>query len=579
MTSHISIGTLIPKQKRTILNRIGVKCLDRLMGLSKMQRLYLANDMQGLSKEAFSDKLLNSLNVTIKGEGDVIDKLPKEGAVVIASNHPFGGLEGVILARILGKGRADLKVLANFVLEIFSELKGYFIFTNPLSERDPRNGPSLRTCMSHVKKGGALMLFPSGRVSYYRKDLQRISEHQWNRIVAKLIVSGDAKYLPIFVAGTNSKKFYRAGRIHDSLRMLFLGHELLNKSNREITITAGNAVENKLMKSADLTEMAALCRALSYAVSPDWIAPWAETSEVDFEPLALETSKQSRQEEIESLPTEQCLLTYKHFSVFYAMQSQCPTIVREIARQRERVFREHDEGSGKEIDTDHFDATYTHLFVVHNETLDVIGAYRMGRTDILCAEGGLQNLYLSQMFAFKPQFYNQTEPCLELGRSFIVPEYQKSFHGLYLLWRGIAAFVCKYPQYRRLYGTVSLSKLYDKRSLAIINAAFVSPMDSVSANTPFAHPLHPELQDFDREYGLSNYVSAFLQTIEEDGKDIPVLLKQYKKLGAQFYALGLDSNFADTPGLLLGVDLDAIPEKSAKQFFAEGYESFYQQKV
>ncbi|XOV80454.1 MAG: lysophospholipid acyltransferase family protein [Aestuariibacter sp.] len=554
---------------------MAISFLDRLLGLSRMQRIYASHKMQGLSKEAFSDRLLEALNVRIKNQQGIISAVPQEGAVVIASNHPFGGLEGVILARVLGQARPDLKVLANFALEMFAELKDYFIFTNPLSERDPRNGPSLRACMGHVKKGGALMLFPAGRVSYFRKDLNRISEHQWNRIVAKLICAGDAHYVPVFVEGVNSKKFYRAGRIHDSLRMFFLGHELLNKRGQEISIQVGNPVSRKLVDSGNLSETAALCRALSYAISNQWCSPWTEQQSRHFTPLADKVDRQLIKAELAALPDDQQLLSYKGFDVYYGQQAQFPNVVQEIARQRERVFREHDEGSGAAIDSDHFDATYTHLLVVERDSGDIIGAYRMGRTDKLLQHGGIEHLYLSQMFDFKPAFYNQQEPCLELGRSFVVPEQQKSFHGLYLLWRGIAAFVCKYPQYRRLYGTVSLSKLYDKRSLAIIREALISPHNSVAAKVPFDHALHPELVDFHTEYGLRPYVSTFLKTIEADGKDIPILLKHYMKLGAEFYALGLDGNFADTPGLLLSVDLKSIPEKSARQFFGKQYDTYY----
>lgn len=107
MTSQISIRTLIPQQKRTLPIRIATSFLDRLLGLSRMQRIYATHEMQGLSKEAFSERLLEVLNVRIKNKQQIIAALPQQGPVVIASNHPFGGLEGVILARVLGQARTD----------------------------------------------------------------------------------------------------------------------------------------------------------------------------------------------------------------------------------------------------------------------------------------------------------------------------------------------------------------------------------------------------------------------------------------------------------------------------------------
>ncbi len=575
MSSQISIQTLVPKEKQTPWLRMAIKLLDRVMGLARMQKLYEQNQMQGLSKEDFADKLLQLLAVEVKGEQALLQKIPGQGGVVIAANHPFGGLEGVILARSLAKKRSDLKVLANFVLAIFAELEDYFIFTNPLSEKDPRNGPSLRTCLEQVKQGRPLMLFPSGRVSYYHKDTKRIAEHEWNRLVGKLVDKGDAQYLPVFIEGYNSKKFYLVGRIYYKLRMLLLGRELLNKTNAVVELCAGNPVPARLIRQAGKSKaQAALCRALSYAVSNSWNQPWPATDSNSMQPLADMVPGPAILEELAQLPAEQLLVSHKGYDVYYCAQAQALRVVEEIARLRELVFREHDEGSGEPIDTDGFDATYTQLFIVERESGRIMGAYRMGQTDNLLASGGVGQLYLNQMFEFKPSFYNQVEPCLEMGRSFLIPEFQKSFSGLYLLWRGIGAFVSKFPQYRRLYGTVSLSKLYDKRSIAIIEQALVQANADVSPRTPYDVPLHPELEDFDRDYGLRPNLSAFVQTLEQDGKDIPVLLKHYMRLGAEFYALGMDSSFANTPGLLLCVDLLNIPEKMAKQYLAEGLEGF-----
>ena len=188
----------------------------------------------------------------------------------------------------------------------------------------------------------------------------------------------------------------------------------------------------------------------------------------------------------------------------------------------------------------------------------------MGQTDRLLEQGGIDQLYLSRMFKFGEGFVNQTQPCLEMGRSFLIPEYQKSFQGLFLLWRGIGAFVCRFPQYRTLYGTVSLSKLYDPRSVALIKQALITKTDKVSPFAEFDFELHPELKELANEVPMAKNLSALLGSIEQDGKDIPILAKHYQKLGARFHCLGIDKNFNDTPGLLLSVDLPQAPTKTAK---------------
>ncbi|MCY7294644.1 lysophospholipid acyltransferase family protein [Alteromonas sp. a30] len=575
MQKRISLGELISQEKQNGIMKLGIRLGDRLLGLHKMRALYQNNGLEGLSKEEFSDKLLEALNITLDVDQKALDMIPKEGPLLLASNHPFGGIEGVILARVISQVRPDLKVLANTALRVFSELTDYFIFTNPLAPKNAKNAPSLKQTIGHLKRGGALLIFPAGKVSFYDVASQRVVEHEWNRLVGRMLQIPQIQYTPIFASGKNSDWFYRVERLNFKLRMFFLGWELLNKKNQNLRIDIGHTVSaNRIETQVTDKELAALARAQSYALEPEWRSDWPVTNAMEFSPLAAPIDVALLQKEIADLPAKQHLVEYRNFSVYYGYREQIPNVVLEIARLRERVFREHNEGSGNSRDTDHFDDTYTHLFVVNNDTHELVGAYRMGQTDRLLAnyakdKDDLSPIYLAQMFNFQPGFINRKEPCLEMGRSFLTPEYQRSFHGLYLLWRGIGAFCGKFPQYRYLYGTVSLSKLFDKRSIAIIKAALVEETDNVSPKHDFDFALHPEIQAFHQDYHLRSHMSSFLQAIETDGKDIPILLKHYMKLNANFHALGVDKNFADTPGLLLSVHLPSAPQKLVSKYLAD----------
>jgi putative hemolysin len=575
MPAAISLLNVVPDNKKNFFTKFLFKLLDRILAINKLDGLYTENNLHGLDKTTFAKSLLDGLNIRLLGLEELKAKIPKTGSLVIASNHPFGGIEGVFLAWAIEQVRPDIKVMANQGLKIFPELEDYFIFTNPLSENDPKNAPSIRTCLKHVKTGGALLIFPAGRVSYFHKDTKRIADHSWNRLIASIANRTDAQYLPIFISGLNSPLFYRLGRIYFRLRMLMLPRELVNKRNAKITVTAGEAIAIKhYAKDINLDTQTELFRAQSYLLDPDWQKPWPVDPVTQLHPLAIEASGEKILQEVHQLPTEQHLLDQKGLSVYFGYQNQMPNTVNEIARLREMVFREHNEGSGEPLDTDHFDATYTHLFVMKQDTGQIIGAYRMGQTDKLLADGNLENLYLHRMFDFGPDFVNRQQPCLEMGRSFLIPEYQRSFQGLFLLWRGIGAFVCQYPQYRTLYGTVSISKLYDVRSAAIIQQAMVTPTKKVAPRATFEHKLHPEVQDFAKQHGLKNHVSALLKGIEHDGKDVPILLKHYNKLGAVFHCLGIDKSFNDTPGLLLSVDLPNAPEKLLKLYMGESWQGY-----
>lgn len=571
MSTKISLLNFF--HRPTFIQRFFIPLLDKFLGISQMNALYHKHAMQGLSKEVFADTLLKVQDITIENHTSLLAQIPESGPVVIASNHPFGGIEGVILARLISEKRPDLKVLANQGLKVFKELEDYFIFTNPLSPNDPKNAPSLRAAISHVKNGHPLLIFPAGRVSYYQSEHRDIVEHQWNKIVYRLAKDAGGKYIGVFVQGFNRPFFYTLGRIYYRLRMLMLARELLANTHRTIRLDHTQCLTLPLTLPAQTG--ADFARSLSYAVDSRWTYTWpADNSTSEMVPLATEITVNTLISELAALPTEQCLIRVGAFSVYWSMQAQTPRIVDEIARLRERVFRMHNEGSGEALDTDGFDATYTHLFVVHHtdEETRIIGAYRMGRTDKLIAQNGLDGLYLHKMFEFAPEFINQQRSCLEMGRSFVIPEYQRSPQGLFMLWRGIGEFMNAFPEYRVLYGTVSISKLYTPQSVSIIEQGLVNAPKHVHPRHEFELKLHPQLQAFGLSQsktlseGLGKYVNTYLQALESDGKELPVLAKQYQKLGANFHALGIDTSFNHTPGLLLSVNMENVPARLQKRF-------------
>ncbi|MDT0583561.1 lysophospholipid acyltransferase family protein [Brumicola blandensis] len=575
MQHSISIRNIMPNPSPA--KKALIWALDRILGVKKMNALYQQHKMQGLSKESFSDRLIELLELDIQGIEALQSNIPKSGPVVIASNHPFGGIEGVILARLIGEVRPDLKVLANKGLGIFKELSDYFIFTNPLSPNDPKNGPSLRQCMKHVNAQGALLIFPAGKVSYYQKAKAGISEHTWNKLVGRLVSIDQCQYVPVFVNGFNSPAFYRIEKLYFKLRMLFLGRELLNKTGATIQVSCGNAIKEKqISRDLNYEQKAKLCRALSYAQDNRWRYEWPADKITEQLPIIEEIDKHQLLTELQALPSDQLLLTNKGYSVYYGYQSQLPLIVQEIARLREIVFRMHNEGSGQPLDTDHYDATYTHLFIIDNEQQKIVGAYRMGLSDKLMEKDGIAGLYLHKMFKFKSSFANQQGPCMEMGRSFLIPEMQGSYQGLLLLWKGIGRFAAKFPQYRTLYGTVSISKLFDPRSVKLIEQAYIDneSASQVSAHNQFEFDSHVEIDELAEEIELRDQLTSFLSSIESDGKDVPVLARQYLKMGGKFHALGIDTSFNHTPGLLLSVHFPSAPEKLLKLYVGEEYEAY-----
>lgn len=559
--SKISINAFLPKSVVGFVIRLLSPLIDRLLGLKKLQALYLKHGFIGLDKQDFSLKMISLLKITIKGEQALLEKVPKTGRFIIVCNHPYGMIEGVIIAYMLSKVRPDTKVVANVGLKILKELQSYFIFTNPLNPKSAINQSALKSCFTHLENEGLLIVFPAGRVSSYQEDKKTICDAPWNRLAASLAIKTKSPVLPVFISGQNSPLFHKLGQIHFRFRLLMLVRELLKMKSKSICFLAHKSITPDQYPHFNspnhLNDFFRLQCYLSQVQKED-------NSAFDQKPndLIAEVDSQLISPEISALDNKQNLINYHHFSVYYAQPDQIPNTLREITRLRELTFRLQNEGSGQACDTDKFDKTYTHLFVFDHDQKRIVGAYRMGKTDKLLNEGGLASLYLSKVFHFEKSAFNISQPCLELGRSFINPRYQNSFYGLLLLWRGICTFVHQHPQYNILYGTVSLSTTYHPLSISLISKALNKKSHFMHSKEPYQYYKNAELEDYFSKYDVEiSQLTQLIQVIEKDKKTLPILVKHYHKMGADFHCLGVDTSFNNTPALLLRVDLKNAPDK------------------
>ncbi len=563
----ISLRALIPRDRpaSTWLAR-AAPLLDRLLGIHALDRIYRRHRLQGLPPFEFATQTLDALDISLTPTGRVED-IPAHGPLLVVCNHPFGGVEALALMRTLQPVRTDIKFLANAGLQVFRELQPLFIATNPLRVTQ-KNLSSIRRCEMHLAGGGVLVMFPSGKVSFRPRGGERIADAPWNRLVGHLARRTEAALLPAFFHGTNSPLFHFFGGVWDRAKLLMLPREFLRLRGQHIRFEIGHVIPSGALRHMDAKKLTRYARTMAYLLETP--ALQAPASDAVHAPLAPLNDRACIAAELAALPAVQRLLDYKQFSVFYAAAVQIPLLMADIARERERVFRLYDEGSGQPRDGDGDDASYDQLFVWDNAARTLVGAYRMGRADAL-RQPGAGGLYLARMFEFDPAFYDRQPPMLEMGRSFVAPEYQKHYASLYLLWQGIGRYLAAHPRYRRLYGTVSLSRQYDDRAIALICDALIEPSSHVRARQPLQAALHPEWRDFVAAQGKPDLatLSACVRGTDREGKDLPVLLKHYHKLGARFHCVGVDPNFNDTPGLLLSVDMDAMPAKLVSTFLGK----------
>jgi putative hemolysin len=569
--------------------------IEHFLAFPRMNRAY-AEIAQMTDKRPFPEKVLERLNVSYDlADEDASRLMIPKGPVIVVANHPFGGIEGIILASLLRSVRCDVKFMANYLLNAIPEMREMLIPVNPFkgatSVRD--NIRPIRESIQWVKSGGMLVVFPAGTVSYF--DLQKgaVLDPAWSSSIVRLVRKTGAPVLPLFFQGTNSAVFHMVGMVHPALRTAMLPNELFNKNRKTIQVRVGELLPFEKLSAFERDEdMTAYLRLHTYILEHregkggnNGIAKLIHRAKQSADGEIMPPQNPDiMDEEIRRLSPSQTLMESNEFAVIQATTAQIPHLLLEIGRLREITFRAVGEGSGKAVDIDRFDHSYTHLFIWNREKKEVVGAYRIGRTDEILSQKGISGLYTSSLFHYRRGFFQQLGPALELGRSFVRPEYQKSYTPLLLLWKGIGKFIVENPQYKTLFGPVSITDEYQALSKHLMvgylqrtryrrdMADFVRPRK----------PLRPKpLRGWDIDAAvrlLRNDVedlSELISCVETDRKGIPVLLRQYLKLGGKMAGFNVDPAFGNVLDGLIIVDLMKTDQRMLERYLGkEGCRQF-----
>ncbi len=554
--------------------------VNKLLQIDKLERLYESARAGG----EFCRELLDELHVDLRVSDSDLERIPSSGPVIAVSNHPFGLLDGAILCELLTRVRPDIRILTNHMLGELPEIARYAIFIDPFDRPESRaaNGRGLKQAIAHVKKGGLLLIFPAGEVSHFDFRAGAIRDPEWRSTAARLVRMTEAKVLPLLIKGSNSLPFQMLGMVHPRLRTAALPAELLNKRGRVVEVRVGSVIDAARIQA--LTDDDEAIRYLR--LRTDLLARRGLTTaptEASAAPLAAAKPAADIAAEISGLPA-QCLLEQaRDLEVYLAEAPQIPLVLEEIGRLREITFRAAGEGTGEPTDLDRFDPWYLHLFVWNRVKQEVVGAYRIGDVPRLLARFGRKGLYTESLFRFRPGFVEQMGPALEMGRSFIRPEYQRQFAPLMLLWKGIGVYVARRPEYCTLIGAVSVSNQYTRASRELIarffeKSALLADQGAVRARRPLRGnfvekwemqalcSLLPDVED----------LSAPISDLEPDGKGIPILVKQYVKLGGRLLAFSVDPQFGNTLDGFVMVDLRQTPFETLGRYMGkDGARSFF----
>ena len=558
--------------------------------LMQLLRITTINKIYNRNKEKKDLQFLNSLmdefQITFEIPKEDLKRIPKEGSFITISNHPLGGVDGILLLKLLIEHRPDFKIIANFLLHRIAPLKPYVMPVNPFeNHKDAKSSiAGIKNALLHLQKGHPLGIFPAGEVSTY-KDGKLMVDKPWEEGAVKLIKNAEVPVIPIYFHAKNSRFFYFLSKISDTLRTAKLPSELLSQKDRTIKVRIGKPIAVRDQKQyQDINAFYEYIRKKSYMLANPFERKQSILSKQNLK-ISTPPRKISSQKNIASLIKEvqtlrendKRLLISKNYEVFLAPAKDIPNTLYEIGRLREITFRDVGEGTNKSIDLDKFDKYYYHMFLWDNFENCLVGAYRMGLGKEIYKRYGIQGFYIQSLFKFEPELHGMMEQTIEMGRAFIVKEYQQKPMPLFLLWKGIVHTTLRYPEHKYLMGGVSISNQFSEFSKSLM----IEFMKSHYYDPYVAQYIQPKkefkvkLKDADKDFVFDaakadmQKFDRVIDEIEPGTLRIPVLIKKYVKQNARLVAFNVDPKFNNSVDGLMYIKIIDLPESTVKPVMEE----------
>jgi len=584
LVSSKEIASIINLEKYGFLGTFVGWLLLKILRISRINRFYEKH--KDKKDVAFLNSILKEFQIDFEIPEDDLKRIPKNGSFITVSNHPLGGIDGVLLLKLLVENRPDYKIIANFLLHRIEPLKPYVMPVNPFEDRKDAKSSltGIKNALLHLREGHPLGIFPAGEVSTY-KDGKLIIDKPWEEGAVKLIHKAKVPVIPIYFHAKNSRLFYFLSKISDTLRTAKLPSEVLSQKRRIIKVRIGKPISVKDQSTYEnIEDFHTFLRKKTYMLANPF-----EVKKPLIKKPSLKIPKQPKKiisaispdkinKEVEKLrESNYRLLESKNYEIFLARSKYIPNILREIGRLREITFREIGEGTNKAIDLDKYDKFYHHMFLWDRDKQVVVGAYRMGLGEEIYKRYGIDGFYINTLFRIESELFPMMEKTIEMGRAFIIKEYQLKPMPLFLLWKGIVHVTLRFPEYKYLMGGVSISNQFSNFSKSLM----IEFMKSHYYDPYLAQYIHPKkeykvkLNDADKDFvfdaskaDLTKF-DKIIDELEPGALRMPVLLKKYVKQNAKLLAFNVDPKFNDAIDGLMYIKISDIPESTVKPVMEE----------
>jgi putative hemolysin len=518
--------------------------------------------------DPFIESFLEASNVSVHTERSELIRIPSSGACVLVANRLFGPVDPILLIKAITQVRTDLVVLTPFDFSTCPELHQWI---KPLDMEDDEQELSLLLQVL-LRQGFAVVVFPATQGTISRITGNMAIDKRWNPKLVRVLFQLDCPILPVylrtpsFVNLLHSKAFS-----FDRLTAFF---QDLNAAGKKVTVRFGKQLDDDVLQSFVKSEnFGRYLRAKLYALG----SPLEVNS---FFTKAGYTSGNSRvsaigpkmdpnllELELVGLPAENRLISHGQFAVYIASANMIPMVLKEIGRLRELTFRAVGEGTGSAVDLDEYDMYYHQLILWDVENKAIAGGYRVGFGHEIMDLYGKRGFYLHSLFKFQKPFNRILEQSIELGRSYVTPEYQRAKWPLFLLWKGILTVLLQNLGYRYLIGPVSISNEYSSFSKQLM-VGFIKRHywnAELAVHVKARKEFRPLKRDIDMEVLIDKMgsdmrdIDKMIEEVEPKHFKLPVLVKKYLKQEARIIGFNVDPGFSNVLDGLIVLDMMDIP--------------------
>lgn len=570
-----------------------LRTVESIVGIKQINALMEEAGRPWPEPNASIDFLFDKLNIQWEVENpEVLEQLDDKPKVFVA-NHPYGLPDAFALFQLLTKHRNNIKIFANKLLEATQLNDERLLFVDPFAAPDSRgqNRKSIASAIRQLRSGGDLALFPGRICSHLKTSDWTISDSDWTDQVRNFVEISGGDMVPLYISGRNSMLFNVSGLIHPRIRTYMLLREFL-RGGHNFSFKVGEPVSGRQLNRVSRSmSVGTFSRSVVYALktgSPK-VHDLAQLIEPELrneqeavaafrEPVA--TSGKAVKQKLDA---QEVLLTSSGFSIYDIQPGLSDDILDMICEVRFGAYAAETAVSHPSELKDSFDAFYHHLVLWDEKKSCIAGVYRYTLPDPKRHPVSPDNLVTNSIFNLSPEFEDILDKSMELGRAAILPEYQKTYSPLMLLWRAILEVPRKNKAIRYLFGPVTMGQKYNPVSHELLQRfimrtcgdsamdGFVTPKKSLDLNIPREVDIS-KLDDACSNFSqLGNIITGF-----EGGKRmLPVLFRHYANVGCKYIGFGKWKELDNATTGLTILDLQNIsPTLITRYYGEEGAKAF-----